>query len=308
MKKYQHLENNFNIKALVGLLADDTVLIQPKLDGSNCQMYMENGELVITSRNNILSLTFDNAGCYNTLIHEQKYKDFFNDYPNIKLAGEWLVCHKIKYNPDAYRKFYVFDAIYLDSEDEDGKADYMPYDELSLLLDEYNIEHVPHIYIYTHTLKEQLAKDPNLLFTSNLELSNYLIDSDVPMGEGIVVKNYNYKNPFGRSVWCKVINTEVFKQKVNKPKQIKSYDFESKFVDENLNEHLLSKCYYKLAIDGQLDKKLIGDYIKLCQNEFLEDFSQPYILENKITDFNHKAVNNMVAQESIKYIRSLNQI
>jgi hypothetical protein len=267
-------------------------------------MWVENAEIKISSRNNILSYENDNAGCYKTLIKDERYNAFFNNYPNLKLVGEWLVPHTIKYIPDAYKKFYVFDAIHLGTEEENGKCTYFDFAYLVELLSKYNIEYVPYV-CYRYADKTEIVDMVKNAINNHSTLCNYLTENG-QQGEGLVLKNYDYKNQFGRSIWVKLINEEYFKKR-NKPvKKIKIVDStkEHQFIEANITNHLLSKCYYKLAVDGVLDNKDIGNFIKLCQTEFFEDFTNDYLKENNIVDYNHKAANNIIAKYAKYYLKT----
>ena len=66
--KYQHVENDLNSIECKGLL-DGKVIIQPKLDGTNCQVWLQNGVIKVSSRNRVLSLHSDNARAY-TILHK----------------------------------------------------------------------------------------------------------------------------------------------------------------------------------------------------------------------------------------------
>ena len=311
MHKYQHIVNNFDFREVEGLL-DKQIIIQPKLDGSNCQIYIEYGKLVITTRNHVLSAGNDIQDCYKTLSQDKRYFDFFVKYPHVKLVGEWLIQHSIIYQESAYNKLYVFDGIIKDSEKGHGECDYIQYEQLIIMLNEFNIEHVPYMNIEYH---------PNLFvdFFKNLEylqLANYLVDVEKTLfykkdlkkeakyidhlkgfGEGIIVKNYNYKNRFNRSIWCKLVNNEHYKNKSSKIKKEKitiDMSKEEDFINNNLNEHLMDKCYFRLD-----ENKNIGDYIKLCQKEFKEDF----VIDNSELDI--KIINKLIAIQAKEYLQNL---
>ena len=311
MKRYQHIVNRFDSEDCDGLL-NGFIYIQSKLDGNNCQMYLDNNEIVITSRNNILSEINDKQNCYKILIKDDKYRKFFKRYPNIKLCGEWLVQHSVHYIEDSYNKFYVFDGIVLDTENDLGQCDYVNYDQLASVLRTYKILTVPYIVEYgEHFKNKMLQQNFNEIYeTSGIPYSkvcNFLLpgdDNELTKCEGIVIKNYGYKNPFGRSVWCKLINHEWFKNKGQKVKKIIKYDnsAEQNFVDEKLDDHLLAKCYFKLIMDGILDKSQIGAYVQLCQTEFLDDFIQAEFITNET--FNLKQINKFVAKKALEFYRS----
>ena len=295
-RKYQHIENDLNNRDCSGILKG-TITIQPKLDGSNCQMWLEDGKLTISSRNKVLSETEDNHNCYKSLINDIRYHKFFNDHPHIKLIGEWLVPHTVKYISEACKKFYVFDAIEFGSENEEGHATYYSYHNLVELLSEYNLEYVPYITLMDELFIKLL---PNILtYSPYIPTFNFLLEpSGECKGEGIVIKNYDYKNPFGRSVWCKLINYEFYKQKDSKrkeqkPKVYKDYEKEIVLLRQ-LTDHLLSKQLNKLE---SKDNTRLGEYIKSCQAEFKEDFIDVY----EINPFDMKYLNNKIAHRAKEY-------
>ncbi len=293
-RKYQHVENKIGSKTTNGLFNGE-VTIQPKIDGSNCQMYLDGNQLVIASRTRKLSLESDNANCYNTLSRDERFKRFFADNPNFKLCGEWLVSHKIKYQDGAYNKFYVFDAILLDTETEDGVCEYVPYQLLVELLASYGIEYVPYINLQDITHKEIT----DTIFTSYVDFVNFLIEpSEVARCEGVVIKNYNYTNSFGRKTWLKLINEEFYKISGHqKPRLPVDKTKELDYVDENLSNHLLSKQLHKL---GEFDRKLTGSYVQSCQTEFLEDFVSKH---GEV--LNIKAINNIIAARAVQYLKDI---
>lgn len=283
--KYQHIERRFDLSKTRGILDSGTVILQPKLDGSNCSMWFEDGEIHIASRNNELSYQKDNQGCYNTLINDPRYKSFFEKYPEITLYGEWLVKHKIKYRDDAYGKFYIFDMMINNQLFWDYKIT--------------NLDHVPSQIIAAQDLTEHIQN--GTVFEHYQELGNFLIDSDVPGYEGLVIKNYSdWRNSFGLQTWVKLINDEVFRngQRVRKIRTPVVCTRETEFLN-TVDQHVFSKEYHKI-VDFQ--NKDIGTYIRNCQNEIFEDYIKDHIEKENITDWNHKAANNLIANIAIKYL------
>lgn len=287
--KYQHIERRFDLSQTRGILDSGTVLLQPKLDGSNCSMWFEDGEIHIASRNNELSYRKDNYGCYNTLINDPRYKLFFEKYPNVTLYGEWLVSHKIKYKEDAYRKFYVFDMMI-----NEGQF----FWDGSIVTD---LDYVPSQIIASQSLTEHIQN--GTVFEHYQELGNFLIDSEVPAYEGLVVKNYTWRNNFGKQNWVKLINDEVFRNgtKVRKIHVPIICSRETEFL-ATVDQHVFSKEYHKI-IDFQ--NKDIGTYIRNCQNEVFEDYIKDHIEKEGIVDWNHKAINNLIANMAIKHLTDI---
>lgn len=293
--KYQHVANDFNSQEVAGLLDSAEIIIQPKLDGSNCQVWMENGELIVSSRNKVLSLEQDNQGCYQYFCKpwiKKKFMQFFTTNPTVKLVGEWLVPHKIKYIKEAYNNFIVFDGVFMSTESEAGNPIYVDYPLLSDVLLQYSIDHVSYMVMNNPDISS-IKK----LFKTFCRFFNYLVDvknnHKTCEGEGLVVKNYSYSNRFGRSTWCKLINEEFYNlSNTKKPKEKIDRTQEIEFVESKCIDHLLSKCFYKLENDKHME-----EYIKLCQNEFVEDYD--------CTGLSLKTIRNIVAKKAVQFWREV---
>jgi len=235
-KKYQHLERfNSNSKICYG-----ECFIFPKLDGTNGQLYYDSINNIIKagSRNRELTLDNDNANFYNTIINDQRYKNFFNKFPNHRLYGEWLVSHSIKtYQDSAWRKFYVFDVMI-----EDEYLDYKAYKNL---LEEFNIDYIPCISIMKNPSYEDLIKC--------LDMTNYLIQDGKGLGEGIVIKNYEYRDAHGRIIWEKIIRNEFKEQHIKTMLPIKQCSdlIEEKIVTKYVTKSFIEKEYYKIITEKQ---------------------------------------------------------
>jgi hypothetical protein len=293
--KYQHIERRFDLSKTRGILDSGSVILQPKLDGSNCSMWFEDGEIHIASRNNELSYQKDNHGCYNTLINDPRYKAFFEEYPDIRLYGEWLCPHKIKYREDAYNKFYIFDSMF-------GNNSNLLLSSSTML--GFELNHVPRIMIKSQELTQAIQN--NTVFEDYKELGNFLIDSDVPAYEGLVVKNYSdWRNGFGLQTWVKLINDEVFRNgaRVRKIRAPVVCTRETEFIS-TVDQHVFSKEYHKVE---NFENKHIGIYIRNCQNEIFEDYIKDHIEKEGITDWNHKASNNLIANMAIKYLTEIRE-
>jgi len=297
-RKYQHIENKFTSLQCEGLTKTGTITVQSKLDGSNCQVWYDakSNKIRVGSRNRLLSIGSDNKGCYQKLSNDERFIAFFKEHPNVKLVGEWLVKHKVEYVEEAYNELYVFDAIEFDSEDDNGKATYYDYTDLANVLNSYGIKFVP-AFVFDHKLVNTYLAE---FFKSDVGISlcNFLCKdatSEKAIGEGVVIKNYSYKNRFGRSVWCKLINEEWYKlnAKVKKQKVYIPSGLEDAFVSERLTEHFLSKELNKLEY---VDMTQIGTFIKACIKEFLEDFEQ------EMAELNVKLVCNIITTLAKNYI------
>jgi hypothetical protein len=194
--KYQHLERFGNTET-EGIEVG-TVYVFPKLDGTNGSVWFEHGALRCGSRNRELTLDNDNAGFLNAMVVDKAITSFFDHTKNLILYGEWLVPHTLKtYNDDAWRKFYVFDVY------DRNKERLLSYDEYRWLSD-VGINVIAPIAIIKNGSIDH--------FTECLTKAHYLVKDGEGSGEGIVVKNYDYRNKYGRQTWAKLVTNE-FKAK-----------------------------------------------------------------------------------------------
>jgi len=191
--KYQHLERYGTDET--ENITDGVVYVFPKIDGTNGSIWL-NETIRAGSRNRELSLDNDNAGFMGEVIIDERYHRFFAQYPDYRLYGEWLVPHSLKtYQKDAWRKFYVFD-VYKDGEDEA-----VHYEEYSSILDEFGINYIPPIAIIKNPTDEQILRCIE-------KCGMFLIENGAGLGEGIVLKNYHYRNKYERQTWAKIITNE----------------------------------------------------------------------------------------------------
>lgn len=225
--KYQHVER-FGTTETQGI-ENGMCYVFPKIDGTNSQLWFLQsddkrfGKLLAGSRNRQLELDNDNAGFYNWAVKQKNLFDFFSEYPNLRLYGEWLVPHSLKtYKENAWRNFYVFDVM-------DGE-NYLPYEEYKELLEPFGIEYIPAICKVENPTYDRLI--------AQLEKNGYLIEDGKGIGEGIVIKNYNYKNKYGRVTWAKIVTNE-FKAKHQKTQitEIK----EAKIIEEEICKKYVTK-------------------------------------------------------------------
>lgn len=203
-KKYQHIERLGTTEVQNIELGDCYVF--PKIDGTNASVWMVDGEVHAGSRNRHLSIDSDNAGFLAWVLDQQNIKAYLTDNPTHRLFGEWLVPHSIKtYRESAWRKFYVFDVC-TDRKPEDilhegdSELNYLSYDEYQPLLEKHNIAYCPPICKIKNGSYEQ--------FINQLLKNVFLIEDGKGIGEGIVVKRYDYRNKYNRQAWAKIVTSE----------------------------------------------------------------------------------------------------
>lgn len=284
-KKYQHLER-IGTTATQGI-ENGMCYIFPKIDGTNSQLWYDNG-LQAGSRNRQLDELNDNAGFYLWALQQEKFKQLFSAFPNIRLYGEWLVPHTLKtYQADAWRNFYVFDVIENDN--------YLKYEEYQTILELYGIDYIPPICKIENPSYEKLIE--------LLEKNTFLIEDGKGTGEGIVIKNYDFVNRFGNIVWAKIVKNE-FKTKhakVSAVSELKEKSLiEQKIVDKYVTKDLIEKEKAKIENESGWSSKYIPRLFNtvfycLVSEEswnFVKEFKNPtidfkrlsYLANNKIKE------------------------
>jgi hypothetical protein len=286
-RKYQHIEK-------LGLIATDGLLdgfcyIFPKLDGTNCQVWNDNGEIKCGSRNRKLTADNDHFGFFKHIENNENIKNFLFENPNLRLYGEWLVRHNIKnYEDSAWRKFYVFDVY------DENTNKYIAYSDYHKSLLNNGINIIPLIRsIWSPTISE---------LQDTLKNSTFLI-KDGGVGEGIIIKNYKFVNKFKNVVWGKLITDEFITARQKPPVAISNTPppIEKKIVDEFLTKADVEKVYADICSEGAWDARFIPRLLNTIYYEFINDYmfdivkkyKNPVIVFKKIQHY----VNTFIKKE-----------
>ena len=288
--KYFHLER-YGKDETKGI-EQGTIFIQPKLDGTCSSVWMDKDGIKTGSRNRELTLDNDNQG-FCRFIEENKslYEPLFTLLPNAILFGEFLVPHTIKaYVKDAWKKFYVFDVALQRGE------------EFSLLTPE---QYEPVLNSLGITYVPTVAKLENYegSYEEFRDKVNYLIDPSIKGAspEGLVIKNYNFINQYGRNCFAKIVFEQFHEEK--KAKVALESSLEVEIAEEYVTEHLVQKELAKLKSSGvvKLQPALLQTVFYVLLVEELADIVKKYKLP--LIDF--KALNRAVIVQVKKYASEL---
>jgi len=273
-RKYQHVER-FGSEETEGI-NNGLCYVFPKIDGTNAQLWF-NGGLRAGSRKRELSEDSDNAGFYVWAQKQENILSFFQSYPHLRLYGEWLVPHSLRtYRDDAWNKFYVFDVM-----DDDI---YLPYEEYKLILEKFGIEYIPLLTKIENPTYEELV--------ALLDKNTYLVKEGV--GEGIVIKNYAYRNKFGHVKWAKIIKGGF----ANNSSEILEKEIVDRYVTESLVKKEKAKIENECGWNDKMMPRLLNTvYHCLIQEEgwnFIKKYKNPTIDFGKLNYYSNEKVKNYV--------------
>ena len=169
--------------------------VQEKVDGANVSIWLnDKGELKMGSRTRILKDDEEFNGFVPYVRAHEGIKKLLTNHPYLRLYGEWLVRHTIAYKETAYKKFYLFDIF---NDDPNGQF-FWSAEAVARTGVEYAIDTVPIHGEFENPTVEELQE-----YVGKSEFGD--------RGEGIVIKNYDFKNSFGDMVFAKIV-TESFKE------------------------------------------------------------------------------------------------
>lgn len=266
-------------------ILEGTCYIQEKVDGANASIWLgDDGEIHFGSRSRDLFLANDNFNGFGDWVRSHpKLKELFREFPNIRLNGEWLVRHTIGYRETSYKKFYLFDI------EESGYV--MPFGAMYNLASEYE---VPTVYFYGQ------YDNPTLDFIKSLAGQSVLGEK----GEGVVVKNLEFKNKFGDINFGKYV-TQEFKEDNGvtfggNNKFSETYE-EMYFVNKLVTLPRVEKTTHKLeSMEGKLSEKHIPRVMGMVFYDVMSEEANDMAnhLAKNGADFNFKKFRELCNKKS----------
>jgi hypothetical protein len=240
-RKYDHLERHGRCE--VQDITVGKVYVFPKLDGTNASVWMGNdGKVKCGSRNRTLSIDNDNAGfCAWVNSDDPVAKTLrmaVGATPHLTLYGEWLVPHSLKtYRSESWRRFWIFDVY------DNTLQTYQSFNSYKTFLATYGLDVIPPLSIIDNPSIEQLD--------AVVALNTFQIKDGEGVGEGVVLKNYDWRNKFGRQPWAKIVRNE-FKEinaKEFGPNEKKGPDHvEAKIAERYVTKALVDKVRAKVFL------------------------------------------------------------
>jgi hypothetical protein len=252
VKFYTHVEKLFQDFAslelndeLVGMLSGD-VFVSTKLDGSNGSVRLgADGELVFTSRSRVLSEEFDNQNFLNTFHGDERFANYLAAHPTHVLFGEWLYTRGVlKYTADVVGKFMVFDVY------DTALNEYLRPEKYIDNLDKFAIDHIPIIEMIKNPTGEDIMK---------IVVEHHSAWNSAGEFEGVVVKNYEFRNKYGRQAFGKIVRDEWKEVQADRRTRQIIEDLEQDIVDNYLTNAFIKKELGKIeGFDKTRNFELLG--------------------------------------------------
>lgn len=287
--KYMHLEK-YGSDHVDGINMG-IVHVFPKLDGTNASVWMTDGEIRAGSRNRQLSLEADNAGFYAWVMqHKSMFEPYFAKNPDHIIFGEWLVPHSLKtYKDDAWNEFYAFDVGVL----RGGEIDYIPFDEYKGDLDAHGITFLSPFAVIRNGTDEQFRK----LTEKNV----FFIKDGAGVGEGIVLKNYDFRNRFRRTVWAKIITNEFKGLHIEQmgASLTSHVSLEEKIAQEVITKHIVDKAYAKIENSSEKpwSSHQIPRLLGMVFHDFVTEEIWDVLKRHKNPTLDFKFLRNLINQQ-----------
>lgn len=225
----------------------DSIVIQEKVDGANASFRYdaETCKLVAFSRKQELSFEKNLNGFWNYVSTLDSQE--FRNKQNYVYFGEWLLHNAIKYIPEAYDHWYVYDIFDI------SRNQYLPQTEVEE-------ECKKHGFIYVKTF----YTGP---FISWEHCKSFVGQSDIAVaqGEGVVVKNQtklneeNERLPFVLKIVGKYfseVKKSNHREKVLDPMKLKEQEKARLIVDQIVTQRRVEKELFKMRDEGILPDQL----------------------------------------------------
>lgn len=276
-KKYHSIVRYGHISTREVLNRGDQIIIQEKVDGANASFAVVDGELKCWSRNRELSMSNTLEGFY---VWAKQNIEVDKLLEGVVYFGEWTAQHKVVYEGYA-KQFFLYDIYNLHLEE---------YVSFSMVRDEakrLGLNLIPVFFEGEFESFEQLMS-----YVGRTELNGKL--GQEVSGEGIVVKNVDYRDSFGKQMFVKLVVdkfAEVQMQKAPKDPK-KKFTPEELKVRECITSPRVEKQLFKMIEEGLLERDYgvedMGKILKHISPLVAED-----ILKEEMDEFPHLTVEDV---------------
>lgn len=283
-KSFIHVERFETSKFDIIAFLKGTIYIFSKLDGTNmCAWADENGNIHCGSRSREISGEQDNAQSYLYFTTEAKFeklRQWLIRNPDMIIFFEWL--HGLNGSKQVGTiKGYITPGAWVIDVYNVQEEKYVPYDEYNMWLRPIYDQVVPPLAV---------LENPSFKDVESYLVNHFNLADDV-LAEGIVIKNYDYRDVYGHYQVAKIVNAEskVGKGRV-KMKNLPQDNIESLIVDAYVTDADCEKCKQKACVkfgleEFEINNRTMGFYLNSLYQDLIEEelwtilkkFKQPTI-------------------------------
>lgn len=281
-----------------GILNSDKLYLFSKVDGTNASIYAdEEGNIHYGSRKREVSVAKDNAGFaayMSTSPDVANLREFVVAHPNLIVYGEFLagvdgmkMCGSLKSYIDG--GFHVFDVFDID------RADYLPYDEYSALLDGVYDKVIPPLAVLNRPTEEEVD--------SYIDKCFYDLPEGV-VGEGITIKAVpSFRDVYGNIQIAKIVREEFREQKGRKKASAVPGEIEQSIIDNYVTSADIEKSKAKVCITLGIDEfdtsdhRCVGMIINYVYDDLITEEAPEFLLKKgyKKATINFAELNRLCA-------------
>jgi ATP-dependent RNA circularization protein (DNA/RNA ligase family) len=138
---YKKLQHSDALNYKFSLNEGAEIVIYEKLDGANASFQLVDNAIIAYSRRTELDETNGLNGFYEWT---QSQLDASKIPTGLRIFGEWMTPHTVKYIEDVQKKFYLFDVLHMETQE------YLHYDQVEELAKQLNLEMAPIFYRGPH--------------------------------------------------------------------------------------------------------------------------------------------------------------
>lgn len=296
-RKYQSIQRYG--KSVVKNITHGTCYIFPKIDGTNASIWRNAAnEVCCGSRNQSIGKYGYNHGFGPQALDTELWNKALDLFPDCTIYGEWLVPHTLRtYKNDAWKRFYIFDVV---SDDEY----HIPYPEYYQKLHDLGLDVIEPLAVIDNPTNEELVK-------LACEDNTFLIKEGKGVGEGIVIKNYNFSTYGGRQVWAKMYSADYRNKGDKRPKSATNttaVDHTINFLDKFFKPDFISKEVYKiinsadLAEGEEFHPRLIKHTLNIV-DIVIEEELVDYIKKHKMPTINFGKMKKEADRRVIQFLK-----
>jgi len=206
------------------------IVIQEKIDGANASFKREGDKVLAFSRNTELDAENNLRGFYQWVQETIKPETLPE---NRIFYGEWSAKHKLDYGEN-HNKFYLFDVY------NETRERYISFPLVGDYAINLGLNLVP---VFYHGFFNSLEHIQSFIGKSMLG----------EVGEGVVVKNYDYESKHGDQLFSKFVSDAFAEVAQTKKHNIKDKaDPLQEFVNSTVTTARVSKLIHKLVDEGLL--------------------------------------------------------